>query len=150
MPPNGLFMAQATARSVPVRPMGMKMPPTFSAPVSSAAATHAPHVVGRVPAMTVDADDQATGGRADARVEAGGNPPCRVVENRDLDPLALGRAAQPLDRPVGRGSVGDQQLELSFEVLSCDVGDEALDVRRLVPHRRDDRDSLHAGGFTHT
>ena len=39
IPPNGLFMAQATARSVPVRPMGMKMPPTFSAPVSSAAAT---------------------------------------------------------------------------------------------------------------
>ena len=98
--------------------------------------------------MTVDADDQATGGRADARVEAGGDPPCRVVENRDLDPLPLGRAAQPLDRPVARGSVGDQQLKLSVEVLSCDVGDEALDVR-LVPHRRDDRDSLHAGGLTH-
>ena len=108
-----------------------------------------PHVVRRVPAVTVDADDQVTSGRADARVEAGGDPPCRVVENRDLDPLALGRAAQPLHRAVARGSVGNQQLELSFEVLSCDVGDEALDVRRLVPHRRDDRDSLHAGGFTH-
>jgi len=109
-----------------------------------------PHVVRRVPAVTVDADDQASGGRADARVEAGGDPPCRIVENRDLDPLPLGRGPQPLRRPVARGSVGDQQFELSVEVLSSDVGDEAVDVRRLVPHRRNDRDSLHAGGFTHT
>ena len=111
-----------------------------------------PHVVRRVPAMAVDADDQAPGGRADARVETGGDPARRVVENGDLDPLPVGRGPQQLRRTVGRGSVGDQQLELSVEVLRGDVGHEAVDVRRLVPHRRNHRDALHAGdfGFTHT
>jgi hypothetical protein len=100
--------------------------------------------------VAVDPDDQISGGRPDAGVEAGRNPARGVVEDRDLDPLAVGGCPQPLHRGVGRGSVGDQQLELCVKVLSRDVGDEAFDVRRLVPHRCNDRDSLHAGGFTHT
>ena len=35
MPPNGLSMAQATARSIGVVPVGTSRPPTFQAPVCS-------------------------------------------------------------------------------------------------------------------
>ena len=35
MPPNGLSIAQATARSVGVVPVGTSRPPTFHAPVCS-------------------------------------------------------------------------------------------------------------------
>jgi hypothetical protein len=120
MPPNGLSIATATARSVGVRPFGTNTPPTFSAP-----------------AVAVDPDDEVALCRLDAAVEGVRDPTLRVVEDRHGDPVLLAGRPEPCNRVVRRAAVRHEQLDLALEVLCGQVGDDVGDVLGLVEHRRD-------------
>ena len=75
--------------------------------------------------------------------------PARFSSTRQRNVVFLGGGSEQLDTAVRRSTVGYEQLYVSFEVLPAYVGNEMLDVRRLVEHRSDDRDSLDWGPRDH-
>ena len=119
------------------------MPPTFQAPVSSAARRlgETTKVYVGVPRSTIESDDEVAGGQRDARVEPVRDEPLRVLDQRQFD-AGLGRGGfEKFARPVRRTAVRDHNPDLPGKILACDVFDYARHVPRLVEHGHDNRDS---------
>ena len=103
----------------------------------------AAEVVRGVARVTIEAHDQFPRHLPKACVEPGGNQSCGILDHRHIDAVAPGGLQEEPCGAVRGGAVGDQNLDVPFEVLVSDVGDEPLDVLGLVSHRHDDGDAPH-------
>ena len=102
-----------------------------------------PQVVGRIPGVAVEPDE-----------EIAGRPPMHAFRPCETQRAGFGRTVSSRPAPFAAASCksatepsveppsATSSSTSPGEVLRREVGDEALDVRRLVQHRSDDRDPL--------